>query len=290
MSSIRTFRTAACLMAAVAAMLMPPRTLPAQTRVDLRTQAKSADLSALGATRPVQTGTALPATCAVGALFFRLDTLPGQNLYGCTATNIWTRLFQTSSDTFSATFSNLTVLLLAKTTHGLETANIGVDCYNMLYSHVQPVAVSVDSTTLDVQITFNAPTSGRCFLTAGDRSNSAGSSAAVDGGLGIVVSESNGVKTLSLDTAVVPTMMTGSQILVVGSLQPGGCFEGSVRLPGAALGDGVAPGWPPQIPASMTGLMWIRTPGAVAVRLCNSGTAASPAFTETFRTTLVRSF
>jgi hypothetical protein len=60
-----------------------------QTLVDLRTQSKSIDFSALPSTRPVQVGTALPATCQVGQLFFKSDAIAGANLYGCAATNIW---------------------------------------------------------------------------------------------------------------------------------------------------------------------------------------------------------
>jgi hypothetical protein len=60
-----------------------------QTLVDLRTQSKSIDFSALPSTRPVQVGTALPATCQVGQLFFKADAVAGANLYGCASVNSW---------------------------------------------------------------------------------------------------------------------------------------------------------------------------------------------------------
>jgi hypothetical protein len=60
-----------------------------QTLVDLRTQSKSVDFSALPSTRPVQVGTTLPGTCQVGRLFFKSDAVAGSNLYGCTAANTW---------------------------------------------------------------------------------------------------------------------------------------------------------------------------------------------------------
>jgi hypothetical protein len=53
---------------------------PAQTRIDLRTQAKN----------PTRTGTALPSTCSVGDLFTNTSNVAGQNLYVCTAANVWT--------------------------------------------------------------------------------------------------------------------------------------------------------------------------------------------------------
>ncbi len=62
----------------------------AQTKIDLRTQGKSVDFSAASSTKPSKTGTAFPATCSTGETFFKTDAAPGANLYGCTATNIWT--------------------------------------------------------------------------------------------------------------------------------------------------------------------------------------------------------
>lgn len=61
-----------------------------QTQVDLRTQSKTADFSAFSSTRPITTGTSLPATCSTGQMFFLSSATAGQNLYGCTATNTWT--------------------------------------------------------------------------------------------------------------------------------------------------------------------------------------------------------
>ena len=60
----------------------------AQTVVDLKTQVKNADFSALPATKPVQVGTTLPASCTTGQLFFKSDGSGGANLYGCVQ-NTW---------------------------------------------------------------------------------------------------------------------------------------------------------------------------------------------------------
>jgi hypothetical protein len=40
------------------------------------------------ATAPIKTGTTIPATCVVGDMFYKSDATAGQNLYGCTATNV----------------------------------------------------------------------------------------------------------------------------------------------------------------------------------------------------------
>lgn len=64
----------------------------AQTQVDLKNQSKSADLSNVGATKPMQTGTTLPATCSVGQMFFETTAPAGNNLFACSATNVWTEI------------------------------------------------------------------------------------------------------------------------------------------------------------------------------------------------------
>jgi hypothetical protein len=63
-----------------------------QTTVNFLNQARNVDFSAFAFTRPESTGTALPATCQVGQLYFDSVAAAGENLYGCTATNVWTQL------------------------------------------------------------------------------------------------------------------------------------------------------------------------------------------------------
>lgn len=60
-----------------------------QTQVDLKTQAKTVDFTQAPSTRPVKTGTSIPATCTVGDLFFLTIAVPGANVYGCVAVNTW---------------------------------------------------------------------------------------------------------------------------------------------------------------------------------------------------------
>ena len=62
----------------------------AQTKVDLRTQAKTIDFSLADSTRPSKIGTGLPATCAQGETFLRLDAPAGRNWYTCLTANQWT--------------------------------------------------------------------------------------------------------------------------------------------------------------------------------------------------------
>lgn len=60
-----------------------------QTQVDLRTQSKSVDFSAASSTKPMTTGTSLPALCGLGQMFFLSNAPAGQNLYGCVGSNTW---------------------------------------------------------------------------------------------------------------------------------------------------------------------------------------------------------
>ncbi|MBI4443516.1 MAG: hypothetical protein HY649_09110 [Acidobacteria bacterium] len=50
------------------------------------------NLPASARSKPTPRGTAPPANCTVGELFYDTDATAGQNLYGCTATDTWTLL------------------------------------------------------------------------------------------------------------------------------------------------------------------------------------------------------
>lgn len=60
-----------------------------QTLVDLRTQSKRVDFSAAASTKPMQTGSTLPGTCAVGQFFFLTGAPAGSNVYACNPANTW---------------------------------------------------------------------------------------------------------------------------------------------------------------------------------------------------------
>ena len=81
-----------------------------QTSVDLRTQSKSVDFSAAVSTKPMQTGSSLASTCAVGQFFFLTTAPAGSNVYACNPANIWTvegnGLSVTSSTTNDVLSSN----------------------------------------------------------------------------------------------------------------------------------------------------------------------------------------
>ncbi|GEM_PF-3586201 len=64
-------------------------TVMAQTKVNLREQAREVDFSGAVFTRPLKSGTVLPATCSVGDMYFKTNVVAGSNINVCVATNTW---------------------------------------------------------------------------------------------------------------------------------------------------------------------------------------------------------
>ncbi len=81
-----------------------------QTLVNLATQGRNVDFSNAPSTRPVKTGTDLPATCSVGDLFFQSSAPDGQNLYGCPTPNNWTLLGAPAVAFYQTVDNNATAL------------------------------------------------------------------------------------------------------------------------------------------------------------------------------------
>src|SRR5215469_2596583 len=98
----------------------------AQTRVDLRTQTKSVDFSAAASTKPSQSGTSLPASCAVGQTFLHTSAQPGQNWYICTAPNVWTVQGSNGLANYAAAFTAATTVTVSGSTHQMGTAKLFV--------------------------------------------------------------------------------------------------------------------------------------------------------------------
>jgi hypothetical protein len=113
----------------------------------------------------------------------------------------------------------------------------------------------------------------------------------VAAGIGIITLEAGPQTQVAVDSAAVPTYITGAATLAFPSIPSAGCgSELTFALPGAAVGDSVAEGWPGGLPAGLLGMMRVSLPNTIAVRLCNfSGAAANPP-DATFRATIVRSF
>lgn len=85
----------------------------AQTKISLRDQSSIIDFTNAVFTRPVKTGTTLPAQCTVGDLFFRSNATPGQNLYACVSVNTWTVLAGSASSLPSTSGNDNAVLTVS---------------------------------------------------------------------------------------------------------------------------------------------------------------------------------
>ncbi len=66
---------------------------------------KNVDFSGAAATIPAKSGTALPATCNAGEMFFKTNNSPGQNLYTCEPANTWTQVAGSTNGTVSSATS-----------------------------------------------------------------------------------------------------------------------------------------------------------------------------------------
>lgn len=65
------------------------------------------DMTAVTHSLPFQTGTTLPATCAVGEAFFKSNATAGQNIYECAALNTWTQQLNSGAGGASTALDNL---------------------------------------------------------------------------------------------------------------------------------------------------------------------------------------
>ena len=130
-----------------------------QTLVDLRTQSKSIDFSALPSTKPVQVGTALPATCQVGQMFFNSGATPGANLYGCTTTNIWSLQSSPSTGGSGSPASGATMAAQLGDLQAVRTSSniltIGTNC-----SNATPCNVHFGGTVFSITSAATATVSG----------------------------------------------------------------------------------------------------------------------------------
>ena len=117
------------------------------------------------------------------------------------------------------------------------------------------------------------------------------SARSINSGTGIVVSEVGAGTLVSVNTAIVPSYITGTAALDFAAIASGSCApEQSFNVPGAMPGDAVAAGWPGGLEAGLLGMMRVNAADTIAVRLCNFGTASVDPASATFRATIVRGF
>jgi hypothetical protein len=164
----------------------------AQTRVDLRTQTKSVDFSGATLTKPSQVGAVLPSTCTLGQTFLNTSAQAGQNLYICTATNVWSVQGSNGLANYSSAFTSATTVTIPGSTHQLNTAKIFVEVYNTASPAqlVEPDSVDINPGTYDVVINFATAQSGTVVLSAAGGGGGINLISSVFGRLGTVTAQS----------------------------------------------------------------------------------------------------
>jgi hypothetical protein len=236
-----------------------------QTQIDLRTQAKDVDFSGASSTKPIQTDTSLPAVCSLGQTFLLTSASLGQNLYMCTAANVWTRqggaaMLAQLAD-FTVTYTTAQTLAIGANCSTATPCNvrIGTTVYSFSQGCTATVAggtgtayIYFDSTgalTIGHNLTLSA--SAGCVAASGVTNFPPGSIplhtwSAVDGawdtagGLdyramlatkgiaattGLLTVDSATSTTISLDTAVVPTYLNTNAVLAFPLIPNGTCAD-----------------------------------------------------------------
>lgn len=254
----------------------------AQTSIDLRTQGKNIDFSGAAFTRPVKTGTVLPAACQTGELYFRTSDTPGQNLWACVGTNTWLRISSAVSSVFGRSGS------IAKSKGDYNLADLG------------DVSGKQGSAALAVMFGGGSVAAGDCAqFDAGGNIVSAGAACGGGGGggggtlqsgTGVAITTIGSISTIAVDTSVVPTFLVAAPIIDFPSIPGQSCAEQTVTFTGVAVGNGIVPGWPDSLENGLVGVVRATAANTVAVRLCNvTGVAVNPA-SQTFLLTAVRGF
>jgi hypothetical protein len=200
-------RTLALLLVALAL----PQAVLGQTTVHLSTQSRNVDFTAAIETKPFKAGTTLPAVCTVGSAFFKTDATPGQNLYGCVATNTWSVLSGGSGGGGGGGGSTLPSVTGQS---GNILTNNGIDAeWRALAGDLSGAPQSaVVSRIRGINVIATPPTDGQGLVYEASNSRYAPKSivTGVQGSTGLVCTSSAGFAICRTDDAVVPYYLTGS--------------------------------------------------------------------------------
>lgn len=268
-----------------------------QTTVDLGNQARNVDFGSAARTRPTKTGTALPAVCGVGELFFLTSALSGQNMYGCTAANTWARMTGSSGSGLpDLTGQSSKVLAISSdTAQWLAPGGDADGPVNALtVKKVQGRLVSASAPFNGQVLSWNATANsglGQWEPATPSGGGGGGGTNTVSAGAGITVSQVGSDFAVSLDTAVVPAALFQSATLDFPSVANGACSTPlTMSMPGAVAGSAVAPGWPAGLENGLLPFMRVSAAGTISVWVCNLSGAALNPVAALYSATLVKGF
>ena len=138
--------------------------LTAQTELDLRTQTKFVDFQNAPSTRPLKTGSVLPATCNQGEMYFLVTAAPGANVYGCAATNTW--IAESGGGAGSTTIQNTGTVVGVRPILNLST---GTGVVQAISDTGQSIAIqtSLDTSVAETRASEQAGASLLCSSASG---------------------------------------------------------------------------------------------------------------------------
>ena len=273
----------AALLAGLAGALF----LPAQTAIDLRTQAKNVDFSQAATTKPNKSGAALPVTCGIGETYFLTSAAPGGNLYGCTTLNSWSPL---GAGAGSLPAANIPGLLLAWTGSSWQArSGVGVNV-----ALTFPTIADGSCLEQSAALTYQWPTGSVIAVTMPGQycSASGGTCNALAGLEAIARVSSTGVATVrtcnfsgvtqSLPPAnytLTPYAGGGTTVSVsFPALTDGGCATQLNTLPGVTASSAVALGLPATLEPGLIVTAAQAGTNSVSITACNwSGGTITPA-------------
>lgn len=122
------------------------------------------------ATAPVKADTTLPSVCTVGDMFFDTDATAGQNLFGCTALDVFTLLGGggggAGAGNHEEFFVSQTSVSITAAEHGFNHAALVAVCYDNANPKQQifPVTATVNPSTFELIATFSPAQSGSCVV------------------------------------------------------------------------------------------------------------------------------
>jgi hypothetical protein len=267
-----------------------------QTKIDLREQTRNIDFSTATLTRPMKTGTALPAACSVGEMYFLTTAASGQNIFGCPAVNTWVQMQGGGSGLPDVTGHSGKVLAVSGASAQWLAPGGDADgaVSALTVRKVQGKAISSATPFNGQVLKWNSAANGglgQWEPAAESGGGGGGGSNTVSAGTGVTVAQVGSDFAVSIDTAVVPAALFATAPLDFPSINTGTCATAlTMSMPGAVADSTLSAGWPTGLETGLLPFMRVSAAGTISVWVCNlSGATVNPV-SATYSAVLVKGF